>query len=153
MVVCPSDPNSFTNSDQAVIKHSHLDWTTNFEKKILQGSVIHTIAILEPTTKIVLDTKSLSISQIKMVDDNTPLEYSFGTKDDQFGTPLTIEFGKTMDHGAQVKVQIFYETTDGCTAIQWLAPSQTVGKVHPYLFTQCQGILERDNLICSNPCS
>lgn len=40
--------------------------------------------------------------------------------------------------GAEVKVKVQYETSPSCTAVQWLKPAQTAGKVHPYLYTQCQ---------------
>ena len=40
--------------------------------------------------------------------------------------------------GAEVKVTVHYETSPSCTAVQWLQPAQTAGKIHPYLYTQCQ---------------
>ena len=45
-------------------------------------------------------------------------------------------------------IRINYETTENCSAAQWLTPEQTVGKVHPYLFTQCQAIHARSLLPC-----
>lgn len=35
-------------------------------------------------------------------------------------------------------IQITYETSKTASALQWLTPEQTLGKVHPYLFSQCQ---------------
>lgn len=35
-------------------------------------------------------------------------------------------------------MRITYETSKTATALQWLTPEQTLGKVHPYLFSQCQ---------------
>lgn len=45
-------------------------------------------------------------------------------------------------------IRIDYETTENCSAAQWLTPEQTVGKVYPYLFTQCQAIHARSLLPC-----
>lgn len=36
------------------------------------------------------------------------------------------------------KIEIMYETSPDATALQWLTAEQTVGGVHPYLFSQCQ---------------
>ena len=43
-----------------------------------------------------------------------------------------------------------YETSKTSTAVQWLAPSQTVTKKHPYLFTQCQAIHARSMVPCQD---
>jgi leukotriene-A4 hydrolase len=37
-------------------------------------------------------------------------------------------------------IKIEYNTNEGSMAINWLKPSQTAGKVLPYLFTQCESI-------------
>jgi leukotriene-A4 hydrolase len=44
------------------------------------------------------------------------------------------------DKGDTLKIRVEYATTPQSDAIQWLEPAQTEGKVHPYLFTQCQAI-------------
>jgi leukotriene-A4 hydrolase len=35
-------------------------------------------------------------------------------------------------------IRITYETSKTASALQWLTPEQTLGKVYPYLFSQCQ---------------
>lgn len=36
------------------------------------------------------------------------------------------------------KIRVHYETSPQCPALQWLRPEQTLGKRHPYLFSQSQ---------------
>lgn len=49
-----------------------------------------------------------------------------------------------------VKVRISYNTTPDSGAIQWLEPSQTSGKKHPFVYTQCEAILARSLLPCQD---
>lgn len=49
-----------------------------------------------------------------------------------------------------MKVGVHYSTLPESAAIQWLDPEQTSGKVHPYLFTQCQAIHGRELLPCQD---
>ena len=49
-----------------------------------------------------------------------------------------------------MNVEVEYTTTAECAALQWLSPELTVGKVHPYLFTQCQAIHARSLLPCQD---
>jgi aminopeptidase N len=44
--------------------------------------------------------------------------------------------------------RVEYETTEACSAAQWLTPEQTVGKKFAYLFTQCQAIHARSLVPC-----
>lgn len=52
--------------------------------------------------------------------------------------------------GTKIVIKIPYTIRDGCSAVQFLSPSQTAGKAHPYLFTQCQAIHARALLPCQD---
>jgi aminopeptidase N len=73
-----------------------------------------------------------------------------GKKDLLFGRALDIKLPFILKKGDSVSISIYYSTTSGCTAIQWLDPSQTCGKKLPYLFTQCQAIHCRSLLPCQD---
>ncbi|KAI8899592.1 leukotriene A4 hydrolase [Globomyces pollinis-pini] len=148
IVDCQKDPNSHANTEQVVIVHSHVQWTADFSSKTLRGSVRHDLRILSPTDHVVLDAKFLVISRIEDTEGNA-LEFNLAPPHETFGSALTINFGH-LDSNATYSIVIFYETTEKSTAIQWLTPSQTMGKVHPYLFTQCQAIHARSIIPCQD---
>jgi len=79
------------------------------------------------------------ISQFKLQDRN-----------EKYGSALVVELAKPLTKGEKIKLLVQYATTKDCTACQWLEPSQTVGKKHPYLFTQCQAIHARSLLPCQD---
>lgn len=54
--------------------------------------------------------------------------------------------------GSTARVVVLYHTSSRSSAVQWLMPSATAGKVHPYLFTQCQAIHARSLLPCQVRC-
>lgn len=61
-----------------------------------------------------------------------------GARDRHLGSALEIDLPKN-----ERKVVIEYETSPGASGLQWLAPEQTAGKRHPFLFSQSQAIHAR----------
>jgi hypothetical protein len=55
-----------------------------------------------------------------------------------YGRPLEIEVPRSAS-----KIWIHYRTRPSAGALQWLSPSQTYDKTHPFLFSQSQAILAR----------
>jgi aminopeptidase N len=66
-----------------------------------------------------------------------PLSWKTGTDDPILGTSLTVTMGSSR------RIVIRYASAEGSPALQWLEPSQTAGKRHPYLFTQGETIFNR----------
>jgi leukotriene-A4 hydrolase len=131
------DVHSYAEPNIARVRHIDLDLTADFKAKILKGTAALTLET-DPTAKqVILDIKALDIKGISDAS-GEPLKFSIGKSDPILGSPLTIE----LPQGAQ-KVIITYQTTDKTQALQWLEPSQTSGKVQPFLFSQGQSILTR----------
>ena len=143
------DPSSFSNKDHT-IKHCDLDWSIDFNAKKISGTCAYTIIVNKPDAKhLVLDSKALDISSITA--NEQPLEFTLSTpsKVPGFGEKLMISLPESHNQ-KEIKLLIRYSTTKDCSALQWLSPDQTVGKVHPYLFSQCQAIHARSILPCQD---
>ena len=50
----------------------------------------------------------------------------------------------------ELKLRIEYVTSPNASALQWLNANATMGKQHPYLFSQCQAIHARSILPCQD---
>ena len=64
------------------------------------------------------------------------------------GSKLTIMLPTKTD--GEVTLKIIYSTSSNASALQWLTPEQTLGKKHPYMFSQCQAIHARSILPCQD---
>ena len=50
----------------------------------------------------------------------------------------------------KITLLIEYETSKEATALQWIDSNATLGKRHPYLFSQCQAIHARSIVPCQD---
>ncbi|GJJ73186.1 leukotriene-A4 hydrolase [Entomortierella parvispora] len=145
----PYDPTSLSNLDEVKTNHIHLDLAVSFEKKTLSGSAeLEIEAIADNVTKVVLDTSFIAIHSVTVAGE--ALKHTLEKRHEKYGSALTIELAQAVSKGDKVNILIGYATTEECTACQWLEPSQTVGKKHPYLFTQCQAIHARSMVPCQD---
>ncbi|KAK3835486.1 MAG: peptidase family M1-domain-containing protein [Linnemannia gamsii] len=145
----PYDPTSQSNVDELKTNHIHLDLTVDFTTKTLTGFVeLELEAIVDNVSKVILDTSYIDIRSVSS--NGKALQFNLAKRHEKYGSALTIEFGTALSKGKKTKVTVGYATTQDCTACQWLEPSQTVGKQHPYLFTQCQAIHARSLLPCQD---
>ena len=138
------DPNSFANLNEVVVTDYALNLQVDFERKVLKGSVtLQLNAITGQYTRLCCDTRDLTVVSVVDAKGNA-LTWKMGETHEAFGTALEITLLSAES------VTISYETSPTSTAIQWLAPSQTSGGSHPYLFTQCQAIHARSMLPCQD---
>ncbi|KAJ8657418.1 leukotriene A-4 hydrolase/aminopeptidase [Lichtheimia ornata] len=143
------DPSSFANTSDIVTTHLHLNWTISFEERKIAGNVVlDLVALKDNVDKVVLDTSYLDIRAVYVND--AEAKYEIADRHAALRSALTIHLAQPVAEGTKLKVKVDYSTTDKCTAVQYLEPEQTLGKKHPYLFSQCQAIHARSFAPCQD---
>ena len=126
------DIHSCSRPDRIRVRHLELSLDVNFDRRILEGSVILRVDRIAGN-ELQLDTRGLQIHRV----DNAA-GFELGAADPVLGTPLRIEMLPDASW-----VQIHYSTSPEASGLQWLDPPQTAGKRHPFLYTQSQAIHAR----------
>ncbi len=136
------DPHSFSRPDEASVKHLALDLRVDFEKQQLSGTA--TLEIDNHSAReLVLDTNGLAIDRVAR--DGRPAAFSLGDAVKFLGRPLTVSIEPDTK-----SLAIDYASSPGAAAVQWVAPEQTAGGKHPFLFTQSQAVLARTWVPCQD---
>lgn len=130
------DVHSYANPREARVTHVALNLQADFSDHELAGTATLDIAAAPDAQKIVLDTDHLTITSVTDGDGRS-LQYQLGSSDPIHGAPLTVTLGKARS------IVIDYHTAPDASALQWLAPEQTLGKKLPFLFSQGEPILNR----------
>ncbi|KYK60311.1 hypothetical protein DCS_01448 [Drechmeria coniospora] len=144
------DPTTLSNYGAWRTKHTAVDFQLDFEKKCLRGSVVLQLENQtdQPSGEVVLDTRFLKISAVNV--DSNEARWELKPHSDPLGAPLHVSVPEGTPKGQVIDVAIELETTDKCTALQWLTPAQTSNKKHPYMFSQCQAINARSVFPCQD---
>lgn len=137
-----NDIHSFSRPNEAAIKHLALDLNVDFATQQLSGKATLDIDN-RGARELVLDTNGLTIAGVTA--DGAPAKFALGEPVRYLGRALTIE----IEPGTK-SVAIEYTTSPDAAAVQWLAPEQTAGGKHPFLFTQSQAILARTWVPCQD---
>ncbi|KAH9891199.1 peptidase family M1-domain-containing protein [Cubamyces lactineus] len=138
----PSDPTTQANWKDIASEHIDLNWSVDFAKETLSGSVTHTLVWKKADVReVIFDAQALDIQKVAI--DGQPGEFSLGPNHEVMGAPLKVVLPANRAVGDKIRVQIFYSTTKACTALQWLDKEQTQGKTFPFMFSQCQPIYAR----------
>ena len=132
------DSMTYAKPQVARVTHVALDLALDFERKLVGGTANLDILARPDAGEIVLDSNGLEIQRV-LDGQGKELAWKLGAadKDGEKGAPLTITIGNARH------VQIQYSAPADAAALQWLDPEQTAGKVHPFLFSQGQAILNR----------
>jgi leukotriene-A4 hydrolase len=149
----PRDASSLSNPNEVRVKHLTWNITVDFESKCVSGTATYTLDRIDDKAELCLDTNALEIE--KVVDEATQASLPFTVHPmimdkAHLGRKLSIRLLDESDDDTTANVTIHYKTTLASSALQWLPPAQTMGKLHPYLFTQCQAIHARSLVPCQD---
>jgi leukotriene-A4 hydrolase len=125
------DPHSFYDDTEPKVLSFDLELKVDIENEKLHGK-IKLFFEREASGKIHLDSRNLEIKEVAL-EDGTSLKFTVDPEIAVLGNLLEIDFTSPSK-----AVVIEYETSKEASALQWLKPSQTKGKVSPFLFSQCQ---------------
>ena len=77
--------------------------------------------------------------------DGAKVEHTLDAFVEHLGSRLNIPISENSGN-----VTIYYKTGEKATALQWLTPQQTLGKKHPFLYTQSESIYARSWIPCAD---
>ena len=141
------DHYTYSNGDEFVTEHLHLDLNVDFEARQLQGSAeLQLRRLSNAATEVVLDTHSLDITGAAFVDSSgnaVDAKFSLGDSDDMLGTPLTVAVPEQLQAKDSLTLRVAYTTSPEADALQWLPPELTAGGQYPLVFSQSQSIHAR----------
>lgn len=145
------------------VVHHDFDLTVDFVGQRLVGYTdVHCVRnmLLPPEGEdwqLVLDAAAnLVIGKVEVAGE--ALLFTRDQAHDILGSALRVKL-PAGSPGDRVVVRVFFETAPpgddgegGSSALQWLPPAQTAGKVFPYMFSQCQAIHARAMFPCQDTC-
>jgi leukotriene-A4 hydrolase len=144
------DPSTLSNYAAWRTRHTTANFKVDFDNKRLKGDVV--LRLESQTDKeskeVILDSRHVKVSSIRL--NSTPLKWELRDFEEPLGAPLHISVPEGAAKGEAIDLTIHLETTEKCTALQWLTPAQTSNKKHPYMFSQCQAINARSIFPCQD---
>ena len=135
------DPFTYANYADVRVTNVDLDLDVLFDEKVLSGTAELSFERINPAaTELVLDANDLAISKVETLSSDAWFDTAFtlGEDDPVKGSRLEIALPDAAE-----KVRVTYRTSPEAEGLQWLAPEQTAGKTHPFLFSQFQPLLAR----------
>uniref|UniRef100_A0A1L8DPB1 Putative aminopeptidase n=1 Tax=Nyssomyia neivai TaxID=330878 RepID=A0A1L8DPB1_9DIPT len=145
------DPSSFSNADEVITTHINLDWRVDFPRNVIAASAAISMKILsKQIDQIFLDVSDLKIDGVKLLmkEGSIPVTFNVSDYTKGIGSKLTI-YLPTLTTG-EITLLIDYETSPKASGLLWLSREQTSGKLHPFLFSQCQSIHARSLMPCQD---
>jgi leukotriene-A4 hydrolase len=137
------DPHSYFDSDQPRTRHLDLELAVDFERQRITGQV--SLELDEQAAgPLDLDTKGLNVLAAKTAGGT---EVAWDSEGEQ---PILGRRLRLILPAGTRKVILSCETGPEAAGLQWLAPEQTAGRRHPFMFTQFQPIHARTMIPCQD---
>lgn len=153
------DPSSFASMATAggSVRRASLNLRISPEDASIAGAATLAVVVQKPGVgeaegagTFVLDTRALAVQRVCL--ETAPareLAFSLGVEDAHLGTPLSISLPPDAENeNGEIVIKVQYACSPECSAVQFLKKEQTLGKSHPYVFTQCQAIHARSLFPC-----
>ena len=137
------DPHSYADDAQPRTKHLRLHLAVDFALKRIDGRAFLELAA-PAGGPMDLDTKGITVGAVTASGGGEVL-FEMGPHDPILGRRLRLKLPP-----GTTEVLVRYHTPPDAIGPQWLDPSQTEAKVHPFLFSQCQAIHARTMVPCQD---
>lgn len=138
------DPSTLSNYSDFIVHKTQLDLAVDFDKNRVSSCVSLKVTKRTSTHQVVLDSSYLVIHSASINGISTLFDVA---ERQTLGSKVTIKIPPEIKI-SELTITIKSDTTDECTALQFLPAEATDGGVGPYLFSQCQAIHARSLFPC-----
>jgi leukotriene-A4 hydrolase len=137
-----TDPLSFADPSQAAIRHIDFQLALDFDSETIHATAEYQVS--PPANgSLYLDAQGLQIESLQA--GGKDLDWKYDREHETRGRRLHISGLSNTE-----RFTIEYRTSPEASALLWVAPQQTAGRVHPYLYSQCQAIQARSLFPCQD---
>lgn len=132
------DHSTLSNYAAFDVKDTTLKMQISFDRSTISGSVVYELNKKDANvTTINMDTSFLKIEGVQC-NGHKVTDFLIEDRIEPLGSKLVIPLAAEVASSTKLTLVIDFETTDKCTALQWLDGNQTSGK--PYVFSQLEAI-------------
>ncbi|TEA21625.1 Leucine aminopeptidase 2 [Colletotrichum sidae] len=151
--MCPHRPvtdiNTNCNFKDVVTKHTVLDLSIDFDRKVMTGQTTVTLRPkVDALKEVVFDTSYLAIKTASL--EGKPLQWELESPENSNGSPLRIQLDRPYNSTEDLLITMDFATTADSTGLQWFNPSQTDDKKYPFMFSQGEPVHARSMFPCQD---
>jgi leukotriene-A4 hydrolase len=101
-----NDQSSLSNPSKAISTNIHLDWTLDFDEKLIKGTCKHSISVLVTGTETVdFDSSNLNIESINL--NGIAAIFNIAEKDSQLGSKISVGIPKVIEFSLLATIRPF----------------------------------------------